>query len=168
MINHATYLGISLQRRRNRRWLVASYWAAVSMSAASLHWNPAIRLLVRGRFLGHGWAEALASIFTGVLFGYLTVCLGGVSDRGILPEWDAPFDERGIRLRNAAHFEAYRIFRMIIAPVAIVTAILFCTVWSHYQSLAAPLFLLLWCLVFSLPQSLILWWEPDMEEPNEG
>jgi hypothetical protein len=100
----------------------------------------------------------------GLLFGYLTTCLGGVSNRGPITAWDGPFDERDIRLRNAAHFEAYRIFRMIIVPIAIVLAIVFDTVWTNYQRLGAPLLILLWLLVFNLPQSLILWFEPDMEE----
>lgn len=168
MINRPTYLGISLRRRKNRRWLVAGYWTVVLSSLASLHWSPAFQMLLLGRFPVHGWVQALAPIFTGLLFGYLTTCLGGVSGRGMLPEWDGPFDERDIRLINAAHFEAYRVFRMVITPIAIALAVVFGTVWSPYQRLAAPLLLLLWLLVFSLPQSLILWFEPDMETPNES
>jgi hypothetical protein len=166
MIKKATYLGIPIRRRKNRRWLVVSYWIVVLVFLASLHWNPAMQSLLLGRFPSHGWAGPVATILTSVLFGYLTTCLGGVFERGMLSEWDGPLDERDIRVRNAAHFEAYRIFRMIIFPFALILAVVFGTVWSHYQKLAAPLLLLLWCLVFSLPQSLILWFEPDMEEPQ--
>jgi hypothetical protein len=164
MINKATYLRIPLRRRKNRRWLVAGYWAVVLLCLASFYWSPVLQILLHGSFRGQGLAGVLAPILTGVLFGYLTTCLGGVSERGPITAWDGPFDERDIRLRNAAHFEAYRIFRMIIVPIAIVLAIVFGTVWANYQRLGAPLLILLWLLVFNLPQSLILWFEPNMEE----
>jgi hypothetical protein len=164
MIGKTSYLGIPLRLRRNRRWLVTGYWLVVLSSLGFLYWGPVLQILLQGRFLGHGRAEVFAPLLTGLLFGYLTTCLGGVSGRGLLPEWDGPFDERDIRLRNAAHFEAYKIFRMIIFPIAMMLAIVFGTIWSHYQQLGAPLLMLLWFLVFSLPQSLILWFEPDMEE----
>lgn len=167
MIKKTVYLGIPLARRRNRRWLVVGYWVVVLAFLASLNSNPAMKTLLLGRFPSHGWVGPVATLLSSVFFGYLTACLGGVSERGMLSEWDGPLDERDIRLRNAAHFEAYRIFRMIIFPFALILAVLFGTVWSRYQKLAAPLLLLLWCLVFSLPQSLILWHEPDVAPDME-
>jgi hypothetical protein len=164
MINKVTYLGIPLRRRKNRRLLVAGYWAVVLLFLGFIYYSPVLQILSRGSFLGNGWLGFPCIMLTGILFGHLTTCLGGVSGKGLISEWDGPIDERDIRLRNAAHFEAYQIFRIIIVPIAMLSVIAFATVWSHYQRLAVPLLPLLWFLVFNLPQSLILWFEPDMEE----
>ncbi|MGA3082390.1 MAG: hypothetical protein ABSD44_13635 [Terracidiphilus sp.] len=169
MINKSTYLGIPLRRRKNRRLLVGGYWAVVLLFLEFIYCSPVLQILLLGRFPGNGWLGFLSIMLTGPLFGYLTTCLGGVSGNGLISDWDGPFDERDIRLRNAAHFEAYRIFRVIIViivPLTMVVVIVFGTFWSHYQRLSVPLLSLLWFLVFSLPQSLILWFEPDMEEPQ--
>jgi hypothetical protein len=81
---------------------------------------------------------------------------------------DRPLDERDIRLRNAAHYNAYSLLKWVIFFGFIfgISADL-----NHLllriKPTIIPLLGLFVLVVFNLPQSLILWFEPDMEERDE-
>ena len=74
----------------------------------------------------------------------------------------AALDERTIRLRNAAHYEAYKIVRILVFVVPLLI-LCFSTIWRSVSWLGAPIGLILALLALNLPQSLILWFEPDLE-----
>jgi hypothetical protein len=85
---------------------------------------------------------------------------------------DRSFDERDIRLRDRAHYQAYRVLRSILGlAVILVIPILFASdtpdLIRRYGLLFIPLICLLVLVVWSLPQSIILWSEPDMEPETE-
>jgi hypothetical protein len=73
-------------------------------------------------------------------------------------------DERETRLRDRAHYTAYAVARWLtLALFAIYAALLvFNPVWAN-RIVPSFFFLLMWT-VWSLPQSIILWTEPDMDE----
>jgi hypothetical protein len=81
---------------------------------------------------------------------------------------ESGLDERDIRLRNAAHYEAYRVVSRIVLPLSMPVAIAFATIWSGHKWLLLPIFGGAFLLVWNLPQTLILWWEPDVEEQEPG
>lgn len=188
MINQRTFLGIPLARRRTRRWLVVGYWTSAT---ALLAFGGLLNLARPGWF-----AQAWYAPFLGLVCGYLGSMLGGnrpggpvrdfegrAADRPELldntirtlmkpanREWqreNRPLDERDIRLRNAAHYEAYRLLELIVLPIAGALFMAFATTLSRYKVLCVPIFVLTFLVVYNLPQSLILWTEQDMEERDE-
>ena len=69
-------------------------------------------------------------------------------------------DERELRVRNAAHYRAYGLLRLLGS------ALVFAAVADHINELAAAresLLLLFFLIIEWLPQSILLWTEPDME-----
>jgi len=184
MINKSSFWGISLVRRRTRRILVIAYWAAVflvtSVDGAINFWSPGWR--------NHFWITAIWT----VCFALLGSFLGGLGTGGPVRNFegrrpqkpnlidntlrtlinpadvgwqreDGPLDERDIRLRNAAHYEAYRAIKFIFL-VGFLAFILLGTVLQRYKTLTEPVFLVLFLIAMNLPQTLILWYEPDMEQ----
>jgi hypothetical protein len=188
VINKRTFLGISLARRRARRWLVVIYWATVivliSLATVYVYFHP--------NWLEKAWYAA----FLGIAIGFLLTFLGGTrtgrpvkdfsgraTDRPALldntirtlmdpanRDWkqeDGPLDEREIRLRNAAHYEAYRVVNCIVIT-ALALFFIYGTILPRYRMLEGPIFVLLILVIYNLPQTLILWTEPDMEEDFSG
>lgn len=184
MICRRTFLGVSLASRRNRRLLVLFYWLIVLLAAAgAASWfryiaNQPVRPQI-------GFMQAICPA---LCLGWLLTALGGVGGKGPVSSfepsssswkklwrtangWHAreevgqvtALDERDIRLCNAAHYEAYKVVRSIalFLPPLIV---LFGTVLRKQIWLAPSVGLVLLLVIFNLPQTLILWWEPDMEE----
>ena len=134
MINKRSYLGIPLARRVTRRWLVAGYWMLilVVLAIGSLGMSIYPDWFGHSRFVPWVW---LVTVLLGSLGGINTGgpvrdFKGRPSDRPNLldntirtlmdprnQEWmkeNPPLDERDIRLRNAAHFEAYGHLRWMV------------------------------------------------------
>jgi hypothetical protein len=70
-------------------------------------------------------------------------------------------DEREVRVRNAAHYRAYAVLRwvgslLVIAAVADRV--------DEFAAARESLLLLFFLIIQWLPQSILLWTEPDMEE----
>lgn len=188
MISRSVYLGISMCRRRARRRLVVGYWTAVvlmlALGAVTAHQRPGL--------FDPWWVPLLIGGFLGTA----TVFLGGSARLGPLPDFDsdptpppawvplqvanrilsrgagngdfsiASLDERDFRLRDRAHYSAYRFLRQWLIWALISAYVLFQYIYPHHEFLAIPVYALLILVVFNLPQSLILWTEPDMEEDN--
>jgi hypothetical protein len=79
---------------------------------------------------------------------------------------DASLDERETGERDRIHFLAYRIACVLAMILALILFVL-----NDYEfawmSRVAPVFLFaLTIILLGLPQTLILWTEPDMEEPQ--
>jgi hypothetical protein len=187
MINRRSYLGIPMARRRNRRLLVAAYWVSVLAILIS-----ASEMFYRSAFPKHWWTIFIAGGLIGSLIAFLGGAgqIGPVADfdgdttppsrwiplemadalvrrlRGDRSEnrIDAAMDERDIRLRNAAHYEAYRVLREIVLPALIAAFVIFHFFLTRYEYISIPIYCLLLLVIYNLPQSLILWWEPDIEE----
>ena len=133
MINKRSFLGISMVRRRTRRWVVAGYWVVVlvflglAFFAASKHQN---------------WLFDSLNLPYVLVVSLSVGLLGGTSPGGPVRDFsgrqverptmlenvrtlidqrnrkrvneDGPLDERDIRLRNAAHYESYRAVRWMV------------------------------------------------------
>ncbi|MGD0737871.1 MAG: hypothetical protein ABR976_22285 [Terracidiphilus sp.] len=185
MISKRSFIGIPLATRRSRRWFVVGYWAVtLSLVGAAFLWvgpnDPDIAL--------HSWwlfllISGLAGILGGTREnGIVREFKGGASGQDAPPNYsfmtaediaakqkaarESRLDERDVNLRNAIHFRAYAFIRGNALIVALALTVLTYP-RSHLSGLdylsAALLWLLL--LVFlGLPQSMILWSEPDMEE----
>ena len=190
MINRRSYLGIPMARRRNRRWLVAGYWASVvailGFASAAIHqtgfsispknwWMPFLIGLLIGTslvFLGGSAQIGPVADFDGdttppsrwILVEMVDTLIRRLTDNHSENRVDSAMDERDVRLRNAAHFEAYRLLRSALIPLGIAAVFVFQFVLKGYAFLSIPIYCLLILLIYNLPQTLILWWEPDIEE----
>lgn len=192
MINKSVYLGIPLHRRRNRRWLVVGYWAAALVffaSTSGLFQDARREGSQFWPWLLFGFVFSLLAMFLGGS-GVGGPIPGWDGTSTELPYWSplavacrairrmtgqsqpdpqsTPFDERDLWLRNAAYYEAYKLLQQLVIPIAGGLLMAFVTVWSRYKFAAIPVFLLLILVTYNLPQSLILWFEPDMDSQMEG
>jgi hypothetical protein len=178
------WLGISFMRRRTRRWVVAAYWVWVAyfsflvlrkefgvgvdgvgalLLVLMVVTFPAILGGVRSGgavkpFRGLRWIRPMSrSDFIGLFEQPLAVS-------GNLDQSDDDLDEREKRLRDRVHFLSHtlsRWFALLLFAVLIGLNVNDPTVTAR----VGPVFLFLLSLVlWSLPQSLILWNEPDIEE----
>jgi len=159
-----------VSRQKTRRLWVAVFWCAMMMFFC-------VSLLSVFR---HGPVAMLAVQL--VLYAYtMSVALGGVRAGGFVKSFSgkqplfalaAPahtqaalnLDERETRLRDRAHYTAYAVARWLaLALFSIYAALLvFNAPWAN--RIAPSFFFLLTWTVWSLPQSIILWTEPDMDE----
>ena len=186
MIGRRVYFGISLGSRTHRRRFVIVYWAmcvAVLSALAGLTardpgWTDHPWTLVGlGSAIGlllfvMGGAGAAGSVraFDGSPMpteyrwsplGVADAALSGpVFHEDTLNE--GPLDERDETLRNAAHYRSYRVMRLMVGYGA---AVLVC-LWRYlhpFRDPAIPAALLVFFVFWNLPQTLILWNEPDIE-----
>jgi hypothetical protein len=159
------------RQKTRRRWVV-TFWCLMMMFFC-------VSLLSVFR---HGPVAMLAVQL--VLYAYtMSVVLGGVGAGGFVKSFrgkqtlfvlaapgrsQASFslDERETRLRDRAHYTAYAAARWLaLALFSTFAALLvFNPVWAN--RVAPSFFFLLTWTVWSLPQSIILWTEPDMD-PSE-
>lgn len=177
-----TSWGYSVDRRSRRRGIVVIYWMA---TAALLVAFARHSILHHGVFVNAALANILVfwpAILGGVRAGGAVKPFRGVhwtplndgdgtqtlfgkpqTLSGINPA-DGDLDEREMRERDRVHFAAYTIGRWMAMALFAVCAVV--DVWRPDLLLwMAPTFLFLLVLtLWSLPQSLILWTEPDVEE----
>jgi hypothetical protein len=154
-----TIFGISMVSRERRRWLVVLCYAAVSL------------LILLGFAASSDSTRFILMIFA----GFAGTCIQFVvfyklAKDAVLPMQEGMIglslntlfhkggpDERQVAVRNAAYYKAYRVvavYLLLIMPVAS---------WRVTGEFFA---LSLFVLVFTLPQAIILWTEPDI--PGEA
>lgn len=180
MIECATFLGISMAPRRNRRRLVVITYGLVAGAVVS-----ASVLLTRTH------ARIVADVITALQF-FLTMLwfiiaysiFGRIAhpaavspwwqrsrivDRGLglgatAPPEVPPSDERELALRNTAYYYAYQIFAgaCFVGLIAFVVAEPAST--EGRQAAHAATIMLLLVLAPTLPQAVILWREHDLSD----
>lgn len=176
MIPTSRYMGGRLvAKRRNRRWYVAFYWGFIVPADAFV--------------VGHIFARAhqewifyvaavvmVLNLWTMSRFGLkpmgplavrpdpetLRELRGAAETREIMADWT--FDEREARERDRAVFRAYR-WMLSFSFLWFAALTIAEGVWPECARWLGPVFLtLLIAVIAGLPQSLILWTEPDVEE----
>jgi hypothetical protein len=181
MIDQTSYLGMPLRTLRERRRLVVLYYLLISMLGGVALW------------LGVGSTQISpllwVAIGLGGLFGGIRLSgksmdgpvkdyekpplpLGkeagtqtlNLSGRKEFDRWE-PLDERERTERDRAHYEAYRVLRWVLccSYVAYWLGMNLADKWFKSRSLI--LFWIGLVVVLSLPQSVVMWTEP--QEPAE-
>ena len=173
MIDKRSFLGIPMGRRR---WPEVAYW-----TFAILLTLEAIALLT-----AHPQGSQALQIIRTSMFIVASFALGGmVWDTSFTPEkasggigtlFDSTFRARSAKNapRNEepdqrewdwAHTKAYALLSLIA---------LFNLPWQFWQLLPSngqlrqPMILFLFLVVLTLPQSILFWSEPDLEDPDEN
>jgi hypothetical protein len=182
----STLFGHSLARRRTRRWLVVAFWGGlVPVLGMGFH---ELFFIARGSFGLNTLNFALLAIF------WITILLGGVRAGGwvkpfrsqtkvrniLQPLFAKPkptqseliaqelaMDERESFQRDHIHFVAYSIARTITLFLFAFYCILGFWKQELLRQTGPLLFFLLTLTLWSLPQTLILWTEPDLEPEAE-
>lgn len=177
------FFGMRIARRSTRRWIVSTFWCYALLMAGALtvhqmhHGLTAIAgywmffiLLILTPWLGGVRVGGLVKPFRGAHF----VPVQGRPEiqplfspmkkaDGMLDQRDFDLDERETLDRDQCHFLAYTVVRWS----ALALLALYCGLGIGKPELLAmlgPLFLYLLTLaLWSLPQSILLWTEPDME-----
>ena len=174
MIPQSSYMaGSLLARRRNRRWIVAIYWGfmvpltAFGVGRTFRHPQEWFVDAVTVLMVLNLWTitNGLTKPFGRPAFApsrdFLTLFKGPKETREIMADWQ--FDEWETRRRDQVHFLAYRLVLMFsFGWFAILAFVQFLRPeWSPWLG---PVFLcILIAILTALPQTLILWAEPDVE-----
>lgn len=191
MISTNKMLGSSFARRSTRRWIVVAYWCVMALSSAAFtrdfarhgfDFNCVVLVInviictgllggVRGGgpvrpFRGVRWIPwATEWKDYGILAAVMPQSLTQMTDSEPSDVY-TPLDERETHERDRVHFIAYTLVRWLALLLFAVYG-LFAFIWPAVLSEISPLFFfVLTVTLWSLPQSLILWTEPDMEEPQ--
>lgn len=175
--------GVRIATRKARRWLVAIYWALMLVVCIGFVRHQA----------HHGVEDMRPWGFLPIFVGIVSL-LGGVKvggavklfsgrqymasptpgDEGGLtlfrhqsiypPDANGALDERERNERDTVHYTAYTIVRWLTLALFFLYA-WFGAAHAAWFPRVGPFFIFLLTLVlWSLPQSLILWTEPDVEE----
>lgn len=164
MLRTPVILGLSMVRRKNRRWLVAVTYAAllalILVVTVIRPWSLALNSRV--------WLLLLCAFVSRGVFGRLvkqtlyTRRWGETISLGLAPtpyrDDDEP-DERELAVRNAAYFEAYRVLALYSFLLVMLTLS-----GSSAASVLTPVAMPLLVLALTLPQAVVLWTEPDVPE----
>jgi len=168
MISRRHLLRLLQWKRRTRRWMVIAYWAAVLAFVGAI----AFTLRSHGSLAGDSRVFWLFWAVTSV--PYMLRNLRSSLSRSSKPqtlfqpakpdrENEPPIDERDAYLSYRATANAYVLLQLLLS-----LGVLW-LMWMEstgYSALRVPLLWLLYITAVSLPQSIILWTEPDMEEPQ--
>ena len=175
MIEQTSFLGMPLRTQRQRRLLVVLYYAvlfAFALLAVCKTRGTILYLLPQTLTLGGllggikigGPVKAYEELRLPLAAsdGTQTLNLSGRKpfDPHAPGGW-SPLDEREQMRRDRAHYEAYRILRW---TVGIAAAVYLIGLSWRFSLLTAKAPILLWILLvymLSLPQSVVLWTEPD-------
>ena len=186
MIVKRAVFGISLARRSTRRLLLACFWTTIAAFAGVMALRAADLLLrlhktdpmpigatdgltaalifyllsraALGNVVDFEGSEFKASSPIPFLNGFID----GFRSAGINNTHFAKIDERTVSIRNLVHFDAYRKLRSVVLWTALLLIFLSSTLEQH-KWLAAPLCFIFFLGLMFLPQTLVLWTEPDME-----
>ncbi len=172
MIQRDTYLGFSLRTRSNRRTLVIAYYAfvlaltSVPMMLGRQAWPLLLpQTLVLGGLLGGIQSGGAVKPYHRSMLGR-DPDESPVQQLGLDPATarlseSRRLDERETSERDRAHYLAYRGVHGLMVAAAMFGVALYGLnpAWLLHQAL--PLLWLFAVIVFSLPQSVILWTEPD-------
>jgi len=172
MLGTPKILGFSMASRRNRRLLVASTYALLLACLTAI-------MIVLGARAGTEWAFVSCLVLTynvvsmGV-FGKVARPTslpprgGEITSLGLAApsSRDRP-DEREVAIRNAAYYEAYRV--LMIYGFVFFGVVFGLSGWRALRGSIAVLLLQALCIplltmLFTLPQAIILWTEPDVPE----
>jgi hypothetical protein len=173
------FLGISIARRRTRRAFVIGIWCLTFLCGwAFLHGAASHR----DRALGAGTFLALQLILQ-----FLPYLLGGFLPGGMVKPFrtvkprpepvqslfvhtpfgqDAPLDERETGERDRIHFLAYRIALVIAFMMGFILFVICGYSFQWMCRVAAVFFFALIVILLGLPQTIILWTEPDVESES--
>lgn len=178
MISKRDAFCFHIERRQTRRVLVAGYWFFLAAYCGAF--------LVRAQhhgFLFNGsdlTVFLIPAILGGVRYGGAVkpfrspvfvplmersdvgTIFGRSSTRGF--ETLEPLDERETNLRDRVHFVAYSVCRWLAFLLFVLYGILGLIKPVWLSAVGPFLFVVLTLTLWSLPQSIILWTEPDLEE----
>ncbi len=170
--------GWSINRRSTRRWIVVFYWLLVALIAyATLCYTirhggaflgiQIIQILVLlPALLGGVRAGGAIKPFRGLrspVYAFMDQRMISLFHRDTAAEQEVELDERETRLRDRVHFVAYTVVRWLAMGLIVLYGI-FGMTNPEWLGLTGPMFFVLLVLVlWSLPQSIILWNEPDVE-----
>ena len=173
MLRTPVFLGFSMVRRNNRRWLVVvTYAAFLALMAALIIIFPLARGQ-EGTVVMMGFILAY-NVVSRSVFGSLVkdtvlpeVRRGEVTSLGLTPRRrrgeDEP-DERDVAVRNAAYFAAYRAVAVYSIAVWLASPMVYevsaSTALRLIQLVTVPLV----AMALTLPQAVVLWTEPDVPE----
>jgi len=173
VIEQTSFLGMPLRTQRQRRIVVVLYYALLLVFAILALWKPrsAVQFLLPQTI-------TLAGLLGGIKFGgpvkayekprlpldmdssVQTLNLEGRKPFG---DFWSPLDERERMQRDRAHYEAYRILRITLLAGAVLYFLGMVWAGSWLRLKTPELGWVLLVYVLSLPQSVLLWTEP--EEP---
>lgn len=181
------FLGISLARRRTRRWVVVLYWCLVAFFAYAFFFHNvrhgldlfglliAVQMLINlPGMLGGVRAGGAVKPYRGIHFvplmerdGFQSLFHrpGASSDR--FDPLNASLDEREVRQLQGVHFVSYTLIRWFALLLFAVYGILSVAEPAWLLRVGPFFFFLLTFVLWSLPQTLILWNEPDLESGLE-
>jgi hypothetical protein len=170
--------GWSINRRSTRRWIVVAYWLFVALVVYAI---PHYTLRHNGAFLGFQLIEILVllpMLLGGVRAGGAIKSFRGLRSpayalmdqrmislfrRDTAVEQEIELDERETRLRDRVHFVAYTVVRWLAMALVVLYGV-FGMMNPKWQAITGPVFLFVIVMVlWGLPQSIILWNEPDVE-----
>ncbi len=181
MSNTPTILGISMAPQKNRRLFVAVAYAIVGAYIAVLvimpSWVHELGPVGRQFFgiAGVGFVLALSwywflNLTNVTPLGRRLVSVE-ITRLGLTPGPRDSYgpDEREVAIRNAAFHKAYR----VVVYFSIVPVVALDQLRDHLNSsnawrLANGLVLILFVIMWTLPQAIIVWTEPDMAEEEKA
>jgi hypothetical protein len=169
--------GLSVARRSTRRFLVVFYWTGIAAFVAAFLFDQMRHTLdIFGIIIALQILTNLPSLLGGVRAGGVIKPYRGVRWAPLLNRnavqsafrgtsaADLALDERETRLRDRVHFAAYTLMRWFSLAIFAGFA-LFAVLRPEWTRQAGLLcFILLVLALWSLPQTLILWNEPDIED----
>ena len=167
MLANRTIMGISMNRRRNRRWLVTAMYLLIAVLFAVGVRNHASSSFFVLFFL-------VIVIINPLLFGEFF--FWGKKYGGLLKPFqnnrELPNDERELAARDRAHYRAYGWILISLFLILWIDDWLPMAARSN-MSPAQLLYLTrslawgAWVLAMTLPQAILLWTEPDIEAERD-
>jgi hypothetical protein len=164
MLVNRRIFGVSLNSRRNRRWVVVLLYVVMGVPYVLISLKHGG---FRERYLEFWFLFYPVLLIDALLFG--NFMFWGKRRGGLLKPFaqdpERPNDERELAARDSAHYRTLRALRLLIlVPILVLE--------SPYQP-AERLFLtrmLLWglfAIAMTLPQAIVLWTEPDIDSELE-
>lgn len=170
MLTTPRFLGVSMALQKSRRLLViATYAVPLTCFACSFMRPWAYETGALAGLLGVFLIPLVLFVFNRVVNPTLsghrqggTTRLGPTSERHSSGE----LDERELAIRNAAHYQAFRVMELYSLLLVVSFFYLRPLNGPVANQLAALFVLLLLLMLWTLPQAIILWTEPDMPEED--
>lgn len=175
MLNQPMIRDVSIASQKKRRLLVAATYTVAVAFAAVILIRPS--WIHESGSLGRFFLLLVVAPFVGVvpiLFSYLAKLplpltgSGEMTRVGLKPEPRDPddLDECQLAIRNAAHYQAFR-FVIVYSSVLFIASMFFGYLNdATAHRLIVALAMLLFFMVWSLPQAIILWTKPDAPEED--
>ena len=154
-------------KRRARRWMVICYWASIltlicAFTALSGRQSPDF---VNRTFFWFWWTLIVFPVFLRTIVTSSTrgrnlqTLMKPADDGGYAPR---ALDERELSLQMRMHTKAYYLLQIFVPIVVLLLTPPEIHKFAWLAYVHVPLLWLLSFVVTSLPQSLIIWTEPDM------